>query len=186
MSLRKILEDFGTDLKEDLQKAMIEKGITSDGQNSRLGHSIRFFFGENNGQPVFKLAANDYLQVVDEGRGKGKKMPPLTPILNWMKKKGIRPDMSKKTKNLVSTLKNKQLKKAVKTISKEKAAHGMAFAIAKSIGKHGTIKRFNYNGADFFDHVVKDGRVKKLQADIAAFLKKDITIELTKDGDNNN
>lgn len=179
MTLRGILDEFGTDLKEDLQKAMIEEGITSDGQDSRLGASIRFYYSENDGQPVFKLAANDYLEYVDDGRKAGK-MPPLKPIKDWMRRKGIRPKVQNP-----KGIKNKKLKKAIKTANKEKAVESMAFAIAKGIGKHGTIKRFNYEGADFMDRVVNSGRVAELQTKISAFLKHDITIELTRDGSNN-
>lgn len=180
MSLRKILDDFGTNLTKDLQKEMIKKGITSNGQNSRLGNSIHFFFSENNGQPVFKLAASDYLQVVDEGRGAGKRMPPLKPIEDWIKKKGIRFTMSQKKTKTIKSLKNKTVKKAVKQISVDKARKSMAFAIAKNISAHGTIKRFGYDGADFFDQVVKDGRIVKLQANISTFLKHEIRVEIIK------
>lgn len=203
-TLREILDDFGSDLKEDLQKAMISKGITSNGQNSRLGASIRFYFSENDGHPVIKLAAHDYLDYVDGGRGgtdnpKGKSDPkpaPVSEILSWMKRKGIKPEKEDTSKlsfrqignrqkkvSIVNNIKNKSIKKAAKVKIRQwdakKAQLSMAIAISKSIGKHGTIKRFNYQGADFFDHVVKDGRVQKLQEKVSAFLGKQIIIELT-------
>jgi hypothetical protein len=197
-TLRQILDEFGTDLKEDLQKEMIAKGITSNGQDSRLGASLRFYYGENNGEPVFKLAGADYLEAVDNGREKEKKPAPVPAIFDWMKRKGIKPtpeDTSKlsfrqignrqKKISVINNIKNKSIKKAAKVKVRQrdakKAQLGMAIAISKSIGKHGTIKRFDYHGADFMDKVVNSGRVQQLQVKISAFLKQDIAIEITKD-----
>lgn len=184
MSVQKILEEFGTGLKEDLQSELIKKGVTSDGQDSRLGASIRFYFTANsNGGPILNLALNDYYEAVNDGRGANEKPPPITPLINWIKRKGLKPEISKKRNLTFKSLKNKTVKKSFKAITREKAILGYAIAISKNIAKHGTIKRFNYTGSHFFDIVVKDGRVEKLKKDLSDFTK--IQIEVNINGYNN-
>jgi hypothetical protein len=177
MTIRDILDEFGTNLKEDLQKELLKKGVeTNGGQNSRLGASIRFFF-TNDGQTL-NLGLNDYYEAVDKGRGENKKNPPITPILNWIKRKGITFELSTKRKALIKGTKNKTVRKGLKQMSLEKKRLGLAFGISKSIGKHGTIKRFGYHGANFFDTVVKDGRIEKLKKDLSEVCKQEIKIAI--------
>lgn len=48
----------------------------------------------NDGDLVFDIMMNDYLQYVENGRRKGAKWPPIDPIVQWMKRKGIQPTNS--------------------------------------------------------------------------------------------
>lgn len=187
--LRKILDEFGTELKEDLQAELLRKGVeTNAGQNSRLGNSIKFYYGEKDGSPVFYLSMNDYYEAVDKGRGPNKTPPPINPIVAYLKRKGVDPfkkDLSfrqvanrQRKASLIKTIKDRQQRNTLKKVTREKALRSMAFAISKNIGKKGTIKRFNYNGADFFDKVVNDGRIKDLELKLAEYLKKEIKIQL--------
>lgn len=177
MTIQSILDDFGTHLKEDLQKELLAKGVeTNGGQNSRLGNSIRFFF-TNNGTTL-NLALNDYYEAVDKGRGANEKAPPVSSLLAWIKRKGITFTLSQKRTGLIKATKNKTVRKGLKQVSIEKARLGLAFAISRSIGKHGTIKRFNYHGANFFDHVVKDGRIDKLKTALYELTKQEIIVAI--------
>lgn len=48
----------------------------------------------NDGDLVFDLMVNDYIQYIESGRRKGAKFPPVEPIVRWCKKKGIPTDNS--------------------------------------------------------------------------------------------
>lgn len=43
---------------------------------------------------IFNLYLNDYVQYIESGRRKGAKWPPVQPIVNWCKRKGIPTDNS--------------------------------------------------------------------------------------------
>lgn len=188
--LRKILDEFGVSLVEDLQAELLKKGVeTNAGQNSRLGNSIRFYYGEKDKTPIFYLSMNDYWEAVDKGRGQEKTPPPINPIVKWLKTKGVDPFKNKKelslrqqknkaVKNTLMKAMDKTKRQTLKKVTREKALRSMAFAISKNIGKKGTIKRFNYNGANFFDPVVNDGRITELQNKLSNYLKKEIKIEI--------
>jgi hypothetical protein len=79
----------------------------------------------------FQITGNDYLVVVDEGRGANKKPPPVKTgtLENWVATK-------------------------VATGLDEKELRRLTFAISKSIGKNGTIKRFGYQGSGLLDYVI--------------------------------
>jgi hypothetical protein len=87
----------------------------------------------------FSILALDYMEQVSEGRGAGK-MPSWPPksfrILNWIKRKNI---IIKKNGKVVSSSPN-NLK-------------SLAYVIARSIGRRGTIKRFGYKGSNIIDFV---------------------------------
>jgi len=184
MTIRELLINFGTKLKEDLQAsidAAIKENATKHkgdyGGNSRLANSVKFYFTANGDKTVFNLTMADYWDAFDKGRKAGK-MPPIKPIEDWVKRRGFKTKLSKRKQKLVRETSDKTRKKIIRTQSREKQIRGIAFVIARSIGKHGT------DGAHFFDKVIKDGRVEQLQKDISKTLKKEIIINLQKDGSN--
>ena len=79
------------------------------------------------------------IQALDQGvRWNIGKKPGTSPIAAWMKDKNIRP-RSSNGRFLSPTATN--MKRA-------------AFAISRSVGKLGTIKRFKYKGSSFMDRVL--------------------------------
>jgi hypothetical protein len=86
----------------------------------------------------FAILGKRYIEQISEGRKKGK-MPPWSPrdnsILNWVKTKNIVP------RNGSSSLGNMKR---------------LAFVIARSIGRRGTIARFGYRGTNIIDFVHKE------------------------------
>ena len=186
--LKKILDEFGTNLKEDLQSELLRKGVeTNAGQNSRLGNSIRFYYGEKDGSPIFYLAMNDYWEAVDKGRGQDKTPPPINPIVAWLKRKGVDPfkkDLSyrqvanRQRKNSLLKSMDTKNRRTLKKATREQALRSMAFGISKNIGKKGTIKRFGYQGANFFEPVLKDGRIEKLEQELGKYFVKEIKVQI--------
>lgn len=185
MTVREILINFGTKLKEDWQAgidAAIKERATKNkgdyGGNSRLANSIKFYFTANGDKTIFNITADtNYWEAFEKGRKAGK-MPPSKPIEEWVKRRGFKTPISKRKQKLIKETKDKTRKKEIKTLNREKQIKSIAFVIARSIGKHGT------EGAHVLEKIVKDGRVEKLQKDISIALKKDIVINLKKDGSN--
>lgn len=184
MRLQLILDTFGEKLKEDTQKAIdavvkanAEKNGSDFGGNTRLANSVRFYYSTRNNNPIFNLAMSDYWEVLNDGRGKGKGKPPVDDIVKWMRKRGIKSTVSDKKNKIIKSTKNKIERKDIKTKSIESARRSHAFAIAVNIGKKGI------DPTHFFDKVLNDGRLIELQNTIAQQLKKDIIIQIKKDGE---
>lgn len=184
MRLQLILDTFGTKLKEDTQKAIdeaIKQRASKNGGdfagNSRLSASVRFYYSTRSNNPVFNLAMSDYWEVLNDGRGKGKTMPPTDSILKWIKKRGIKAELSDSKKKIIKLTTNKIERKDIKTKSIQSAQRSLAFAIAVNIGKKGI------DPTHFFDKVVNDGRLVELQKTISETMRKDIVIQFKKDGE---
>lgn len=177
MTVKEIFDQFGTKLKEDLQQSLRDKGVEYDGSDSRLSASIKFRYSENNGNPVFNLSMNDYWEVLNDGRGAGKTPPPIAPIANWIKRKGLFAGVSLKRKEKLRKAKVGKTKaeiKQIKKISREDIIKNQAFVISRSIGKKG------FKGNHFVDDVLNDGRLTQLRQDVSKALGKEILIELIK------
>lgn len=161
-----ILAEFGNKTVNDLRSSLDLKDIT----NSRLSASIKFTVTQQSKSIVFSLTLADYYKWVNDGRQNGK-MPPIAPIEQWIKRKGL----------LKSNKPEKGTKKKKSKRSFDDRVKSMAFGVAKNIAKKGTIKRFNYKGSKFYDEVLNDGRLENLQKEISDVFKKDIIIEITND-----
>lgn len=182
MTLEQILNEFGTKLKEDTQKAIdatvkakAEKNGSDFGGNTRLAASVRFFFSTRNNTPVLNLAMSDYWEVLNDGRGKNKKRPPTKAILDWMRRRGIKTELSDSKKNIIKLTTNKLEKKDIKKKTIEIARLQHAYNISLSIGKKGI------EPTHFFDKVLNDGRLVELQNKIKTETKKNIVVKFKKD-----
>lgn len=51
-------------------------------------------YAKASGNIVIQLLLNDYVQYIESGRKAGSKFPPIQPIVNWAKKRGIPTDNS--------------------------------------------------------------------------------------------
>ena len=51
-------------------------------------------YAKASGNIVIQLLLNDYVQYIENGRKAGSKFPPIQPIVNWAKKRGIPTDNS--------------------------------------------------------------------------------------------
>ena len=110
----------------------------------------------------------DHWKFVNDGRKKGKR-PPASKFDEWQSGKGI---------NALQIYRSKLKNPDKSTVTFQKARRSLSFAIAESIAKKGTIKRFSYRGSLFYTSVIKDGRIDKLKKDLAKALKRDVEIEL--------
>ena len=123
--------------------------LKSDRTNAsgRLVNSIKPEMLENG----FAILGKRYIEQISEGRKKGK-MPPWSPrdnsILSWVKTKNIVP---RKGGSSLGNMKR------------------LAFVIARSIGRRGTIARFGYRGTNIIDFVYKDLSVQMGQEIFEAY-----------------
>lgn len=87
MEISKIVMEFSKDIM-DIVRAVMESNIDSDSyKNLKV-------IAKNDGDLVFDIILNDYLEFIESGRRKGADMPPVEPIVRWAKKHGIPTDNS--------------------------------------------------------------------------------------------
>ena len=91
--LAEILEKY-----KDTIVAQLKNRIASDGKIA-TGDLQKSISGIIEGNSI-SIYASEYWYVVNYGRKPGSKMPPIRPILEWMKVKGITESTTKKTKSL--------------------------------------------------------------------------------------
>jgi len=82
---------FGDRLILKLKEILNKKGINATGQLSDS-----FQKADNGASVVFE----GYGQIVDDGRNKSAKMPPVKPIQDWIRARGIRPRMGQSVEQL--------------------------------------------------------------------------------------
>ena len=75
-----------------------KKGINTIAPDSKI---FKEMYAKASGNIVIELLLNDYVQYIESGREKstktkkaGSKFPPIQPIVNWAKKRGIKTDNS--------------------------------------------------------------------------------------------
>lgn len=169
-----LLTEFGKQLVIDTQKSLKSKQRDSS-LNSRLSTSIKPQTTYESGKIVFKLTMNDYWDAVNSGRdptSKGGDGALRRNLIRWIKTRKLKVEISKRKEEKAKTLKNKKVKKSYKKQTYETAVENLAFVIARKIHKDG------YEGNNFFDEVINDGRIEKLQSEITELVKDDIIIEI--------
>lgn len=99
MDVSKIVIAFSKDIME-IVRAVMESSV---GINQKVGvntlvnsdiYNTLIVKATNNGDLIFDIILNDYLEFIEKGRRKGAKMPPVEPIVRWAKSKGIPTDNS--------------------------------------------------------------------------------------------
>jgi hypothetical protein len=182
-----ILEAFGTKVVEDLRKSLSEKlqakasryqskynsGSTNPGE-SALGASIKYRIVDSSEGIKLNVLLNDYWEAVDTGR-KPAGVLKEAKIDKWIKKRNILSSFIKS--NLEDRIENQNRRN--KTNRETKVLQKLTFAEAlKSLDYlvRRKIQNKGYEGINFFDAVMEDGRQQQLTKDIAAAMKKDIEI----------
>lgn len=175
-----ILTEWGEKVVIDV-KAEIDKKITHNGgQTSKLSGSVNYKVINKGGEISWLLTMNPYWEVVEKGRGKGKKAPPSKAIEEWMKQKES--ITSNINKILVSiSVKHKGISsRERKGVFTTRGTKGMTFAsklkslsfmMARSIGKKGIKPR------PFLYKVVNDKRIDELKQKLAPVLKQYYILE---------
>jgi len=127
-NLRAELQKYGKLYKQKFKSELKKDNTYASG---RLDKSIAYKTKSTDSYSELSLLANSYIEQLSEGRRIGK-IPSSTKILEWAKEKGITPE---------------------KGTASESNMKRMAFAIARSIGVHGMIKRYGFRGTSIIDNV---------------------------------
>ena len=127
-NLRAELQNYGKLYKQKFKSELKKDNTYASG---RLDRSVTYKTKSTNSYSELSLLANSYIEQLSEGRRIGK-IPSSAKILDWAKEKGITPE---------------------KGTASESNMKRMAFAIARSIGVHGMIKRYGFKGTGIIDNV---------------------------------
>ena len=137
-NLKRLLKLYGELFVREYRKRLKSDGTYASGRASR---SLEYDVTINQLQSELSVLGEKYITAISDGRGRGKTPPPSTAIYKWMKAKGV-------------TLRDS---KGKFTTASDYKMRGAAWAIARSIGKRGTIKDFptkeSYQGTGLIDIV---------------------------------
>lgn len=99
MEIGKIVMEFSKDLMQ-LVRMVMESNV---GINQKVGrntltssqiYKTLSVKATNDGDLIFDIVLNDYIQFIESGRRKGAKFPPVEPIVRWARSRGIPTDNS--------------------------------------------------------------------------------------------
>lgn len=181
--ISRILTEFGVNLNDDtrssLKKKLDERAAKRGGQGvreSRLGASVKPHpVSYSNGTLRLILTMNDHWEAVNDGRSpttKGGDGSLRKRLEEWIATRKIKVIISKKKESKAKDLKNRKVKKAYKQQTRAEKITQMAYAMATNIHKNGIPP------TQFFDEVIKDGRIEELKERLAEVIKAEIIIDI--------
>lgn len=181
--IKDLLDEFGKALNDDtrssLKKALDDRAAKHKGRKrtSRLEASVKPTVSFSDDTIKFTLNMNDYWAVVNDGRSPNsvsaegqKKIAEWSAVSGFAEKIRLTDLEQRKQKQSLSKRKGK-LKKLQK-MSFDKAKKTAGFLVARSL------KNKSIEATNFFDEVINDGRIEKLQSEITELVKDDIIIEI--------
>lgn len=181
--IKDLLDEFGKALNDDtrssLKKALDDRAAKHKGRKrkSRLEASVKPIVSFSDDTIKFTLNMNDYWAVVNDGRSPNsvsaegqKKIAEWSAVSGFAEKIRLTDLEQRKQKQSLSQRKGK-LKKLQK-MSFDKAKKTAGFLVARSL------KNKSIEPTHFFDEVINDGRIEKLQSEITELVKDDIIIEI--------
>lgn len=181
--IKDLLDEFGKALNDDtrssLKKALDDRAAKHKGRKrtSRLEASVKPIVSFSDDTIKFTLNMNDYWAVVNDGRSPNsvsaegqKKIAEWSAVSGFAEKIRLTDLEQRKQKQSLSKRKGK-LKKLQK-MSFDKAKKAAGFLVARSL------KNKSIEATHFFDEVINDGRIEKLQSEITELVKDDIIIEI--------
>ena len=97
-SITSLAKAFAEDVMNITADIMASSMLVNDkvGSNTIAPNSDIFkeMYAKASGNIVIQLLLNDYVQYIESGRKAGSKFPPIQPIVQWAKKRGIPTDNS--------------------------------------------------------------------------------------------
>ena len=153
-NLRAELKKYGRLYKQKF-KSEIKKDDTYASGN--LYRSVNYIPDFNDNYSEISLVANKYIEQISEGRRIGV-TPSSTKILEWAKQKGMTPEKG--------TASDSNMKR-------------MAFAIARSIGVHGMLKKYGFKGSNIID-TVYNSLSQEMEVDIIKAYELDLNEAIKK------
>ena len=145
--IKNIMDKYGKFMVASIQDRLIKDNTNATGSAIQ---SVSYRATESG----LEILGNKYISAIDEGRGAGKKMPPISNILQWIKSRGITQMSSTKRK-----MRDRDL----------------AFVIARKIAREGTIKRFGNRGTGLLQFVI-DKNLQPFADDLTEVMEQQISI----------
>jgi hypothetical protein len=178
--LEKILDDFGKKLVTDVRqswdnekKKKAAKYGTPFNPNSRLNASMSYEVTFRNGSLFMVFSMDDTYVFPEDGRKPaGVSKEGQRSLAEWVRRNGLKFNITQKAKTTTRKIKNKTVKRAYKQMSMEQAIKGVVYVISRKIKERG------YDGTRFYSKVINDGRIQKLQQEIFERFNEDIQIVL--------
>ena len=160
LDLTSIFEKYGKKYTKNLRDEVVRKKAvaTKDTLNS-----INYKVKSESLTITFAKSLNIHSEGIRSNR-----IPSSTEILVWMRAKNIRPIEGHTRKAGLAEGRSKFAKGG----SDSRNMKASAFAIARAIGRNGTIKRFGYQGSDIVDTVLG------YRSSVTKSFKKDLKEEL--------
>lgn len=97
-NITSLAKAFAEDVMNITEDIMASSMLVNDkvGRNTISPDSKIFkeMYAKASGNIVIQLLLNDYVQYIESGRKAGSKFPPIQPIVQWAKKRGIPTDNS--------------------------------------------------------------------------------------------
>jgi len=173
-----ILYNWAGDAVTAIQKSVIEKGFNEAGTLSKFEPTVIDRAGV---LKALQITAPDHWRWAEGGRKAGKR-PPIAPIERWITYRGIN---VRDVQRWTSKVKDKSGKVHSITPYKNitntlKLRNIMAFAISRSIGKKGTIKRFGYKGSNFLSEVINVKALQNLSIQISKAVGYNVAVSIVK------
>jgi len=179
-----VFNAWGKTLVRDTKRA-IDRAIAEDGggQNSNLSGSVDYKVLSKGSEIWFQLTMNDYWKFVNEGvdgtkvnhgskyRFKGKNINQQA-VLNFIKKRHIKIDLSDTRSKRIKGIKTKGIKKAYKQMSLDAKRRSLAFVIGKSIAEKGL------KPTHFMEEVITTERTNELKTMLKPLIEKSYILEI--------
>jgi hypothetical protein len=145
---QQIIQAAAQMITDDLRRSLQEKKGTA---SRDLLQSLEASRVTQTGDLVeAKIVGSEHWKYFEYGRKRGKR-PPIKSIEEWITAKGI-PVRKSKGESKLSVMERRR---------------GMAFAIARSIGAKGTVKRFGYKGSGFVREVLTPANLQVISDALA-------------------
>lgn len=159
---QQIIQAAAQMITDDLRRSLQEKKGTA---SRDLLQSLEASRVTQTGDLVeAKIVGSEHWKYFEYGRKRGKR-PPIKSIEEWITAKGI-PVRKSKGESKLSVMERRR---------------GMAFAIARSIGAKGTVKRFGYKGSGFVREVLTPANLQVISDALAKMYGERLAIYATID-----
>lgn len=159
---QQIIQAAAQMITDDLRRSLQEKKGTA---SRDLLQSLEASRVTQTGDLVeAKIVGSEHWKYFEYGRKRGKR-PPIKSIEEWITAKGI-PVRKSKGESKLSVMERRR---------------GMAFAIARSIGAKGTVKRFGYKGSGFVREVLTPENLQVISDALAKMYGERLAIYATID-----
>ena len=168
-SPKEVLQSYTQRIHDALVKSLHDVDRIARGG---LAQSIRVETKVYGQRVALEVSMLEYWEFVEEGRRKGAKQPPQQAMLDFIRDRGLKVELSNKSTKKIKSLKNKTVKKGLKQVSRDKKLKSLAFLIGRSISRKGIAP------THFASKVLNKSLVDEIKADLRESVGRSIQVEI--------